>query len=181
MTTYIYSRVSTEEQNAEQQVAYLSSRYAHDYAVEEKFTGKTTDRPKFQKLLKSLSEGDTLVVREVSRIGRNTHEVLSVAEELKGRGVHLKIDQLGGLDVTSAAGEMILTVMAGLAKMEREQLKERQAIGIARAKAEGKYTGRKALDPATIKTAKMLIEQGQDKKSVAKQLKIGLSTLYKYL
>lgn len=181
MSTYIYSRVSTEDQNSEQQAAYLASLYAHDYVVEEKFTGKTTDRPKFQKLLRTLSGGDTLVVREVSRIGRNTQEVLSVAEELKGRGVHLKIDQLGGLDVTSAAGEMILTVMAGLAKMEREQLKERQAIGIARAKAEGKYTGRKALDPATIKTAKMLIEQGQDKKSVAKQLKIGLSTLYKYL
>ena len=122
-----------------------------------------------------------MVVREVSRIGRKTQEVLEVAEQLRDRGVHLKIHQLGGMDVTSAAGEMILTVMAGLARMEREQLKERQAIGIARAKSEGKYTGRKGVDPATIKTAKMLIEQGQDKKSVAKQLGIGLSTLYKHL
>jgi DNA invertase Pin-like site-specific DNA recombinase len=106
---------------------------------------------------------------------------LDVSDNLKERGVSLLIHKLGGVDVTSSAGEMILTVMAGLAKMEREQLKERQAIGIARAKAEGKYTGRKSIDPATIKTAKMLIEQGQDKKSVAKQLNIGLSTLYKYL
>jgi len=65
--------------------------------------------------------------------------------------------------------------------MEREQMKERQAIGIARAKAEGKYQGRQAVNPATIKTAKMLIEQGQSKVSVAKQLGIGLSTLYKHL
>jgi len=95
--------------------------------------------------------------------------------------VSLKVEQLGGMDVTSAAGEMILTVMAGLAKMEREQLRERQTIGIAKAKSDGKYTGRKPLDPATIKTAKMLIKQGQSKRSVSKQLNIGLSTLYKYL
>jgi len=78
----------------------------------------------------------------VTVIGRKTHEALEVSEDLKERGVRLVIDQLGGLDVTSAAGEMILTVMAALAKMEREQLKERQTIGIARAKAEGKYPHR---------------------------------------
>jgi len=181
MTTYIYARVSTDEQNSEQQAAYLASLYKHDFIVEETFTGTTTERPKFQTLLAKLTNGDTMIVREVSRIGRKTQEVLEVAEHLKARGVCLKVDQLGGMDVTSAAGEMILTVMAGLAKMEREQLRERQAIGIARAKAEGKYQGRQAVDPATIKTAKMLIEQGQSKVSVAKQLGIGLSTLYKHL
>ncbi|WP_226663282.1 recombinase family protein [Microbulbifer aggregans] len=181
MTKYIYARVSTEEQNADQQSAYLAEKYPHDLAVQEKFTGTTTDRPKFKELLSRLKRGDTLIVKEVSRIGRNTQEVLAVTEELKAAGVHLVIDQLGGMDVTSPAGEMILTVMAGLAKMEREQLRERQLIGIERAKAEGKYKGRKPVDPATIRTAKLLIEQGQSKESVAKQLKIGVSTLYKYL
>ena len=181
MTNYIYARVSTEEQNSEQQAAYLSGKYNSDYTVEESFTGTTTDRPKFKKLLSQLKRGDTLIVKEVSRIGRNTKEVLEVTEQLKDGGVRLVIDQLGGLDVTSAAGEMILTVMAALARMEREQLKERQIIGIERAKSEGKYKGRTPIDPAAIRTAKLLIEQGQSKESVAKQLKIGLSTLYKYL
>ena len=181
MTTYIYARVSTEDQNSEQQAAFLADKHKHDFIVEEKFTGTTTDRPRFQKLLNSLKSGDTLIVREVSRIGRKTQEVLAVTQELKEKGVHLLIDQLGGLDVTSAAGEMILTVMAGLANMEKEQLKERQLIGIARAKAEGKYKGRKGIDEGTIKTARLLIEQGQSKASVAKQLNIGLSTLYKHL
>ncbi|WP_226661686.1 recombinase family protein [Microbulbifer aggregans] len=181
MTAYIYSRVSTEEQNAAQQAEYLAERYAHDLSVQESFTGTTTERPKFKKLLERLEKGDSLIVKEVSRIGRNTQEVLKVAEDLKARGVHLIIDQLGGADVTSPAGEMILTVMAGLAKMEREQLLERQRIGIERAKKEGKYKGRSALDPKTVETAKLLISQGVSKKDAAKQLKIGLSTLYKYL
>ncbi len=181
MTTYIYARVSTEEQNSEQQAAYLAKKYPADYTVEEKFTGTTTERPKFQQLLRRLERGDTLVVKEVSRIGRNTKEVLEITEYLKDGGIRLIIDQLGGVDVTSAAGEMVLTVMAALAKMERDQLRERQLIGIERAKSEGKYKGRAPVDPATIKTARLLIEQGQSKQSVAKQLKIGLSTLYKHL
>ena len=181
MTAYIYSRVSTVDQNAEQQAEFLAQKYNTDMIVQESFTGTTTERPKFQKLLRDLRRGDTLIVKEVSRIGRNTAEVLQITEEMKARGVHLIIDQLGGMDVTSAAGEMILTVMAGLAKMEREQMLERQRVGIERAKKEGKYKGRQQLDPAKVKSAKLLVEQGVPKKEVAKQLKMGLSTLYKYL
>ncbi len=181
MTTYIYSRVSTIEQNSEQQAQYLSERYLHDFIVEETFTGTTTDRPKFQYILQKLKSGDTLIVKEVSRIGRKTAEVLDVAEQLKSKDVHLIVDQLGGVDVTSSAGEMILTVMAALAKMERDVLLERQRIGIDRAKSEGAYKGRRAIDKSVIITAKDLISKGMKKKAVAKQLRIGESTLYKYL
>ncbi len=181
MTSYIYSRVSTLDQNSEQQSQYLADRYNHDFIVEEKFTGATTERPKFQNLLKKLTKGDKLIVKEVSRIGRKTSEVLDIAEQLKSKGVHLVVDQLGGVDVTSNAGEMILTVMAALAKMERDVLLERQRIGIERAKSQGVYTGRKAVDKSVIATAKDLISKGMKKKAVAKQLRIGESTLYKYL
>jgi len=181
MTTYIYSRVSTVDQNSEQQAAFLEGKYQSDMTVQETFTGTTTERPQFQALLSKLVTGDTLIVKEVSRIGRNTTEVLEVAESLKLKGVHLVIDQLGGTDVTSPAGEMILTMMAGMAKMEREQMLERQRVGIERAKAEGKYTGRKALDEKVLTTAKALIANGLSKAKVAKQLNIGESTLYRYL
>lgn len=181
MTTYIYSRVSTLEQNSEQQAQYLSDRYKHDFIVEEKFTGTTIDRPRFQDLLSKLKSGDKLIVKEVSRIGRKTSEVLAIAEQLKAKNINLIIDQLGGIDVTSSAGEMILTVMAALAKMERDVLQERQRIGIDRAKSEGVYKGRKALDESVIATAKDLISKGMKKSAVAKQLRIGESTLYKYL
>ena len=79
MTTYIYARVSTVDQNSEQQAAFLETKYNSDLSVQETFTGTTTERPQFQKLLSKLVTGDTLIVKEVSRIGRNTAEVLEVA------------------------------------------------------------------------------------------------------
>ncbi|MFT6915195.1 MAG: DNA invertase Pin-like site-specific DNA recombinase [Motiliproteus sp.] len=178
---YIYSRVSTADQNATQQAEHLSQRYPNAGTVTECFTGTTTDRPKFQELLRTLVEGDSLIVFEVSRVGRKTQEVLDVAQDLKRRGIRLVVDQLGGIDVTSPAGEMVLTVMAGLAKMEREQMLERQRIGIERAKAEGKYKGRSAVSAETIVTAKRLIEDGSSVPAAAKQLKMGASTLYRLL
>ncbi len=180
MTTYIYARVSTNDQDTDAQASALMAKHAHDFVVEENFTGTTTDRPKFKKLIGSLIEGDTLIVREVSRLGRNSVEVLELAQDLKQRKVRLVIDNLG-IDVTTPAGEMIFTMMAGMAKMERELMLERQRIGIEKAKQDGKYTGRKALDPVLVETAKKLVAEGMSKPAVANQLKMGLSTLYKYL
>ena len=180
MTTYIYARVSAVTQDSEPQADYLKAKHAHDYVVEDTFTGTTTDRPKLNKLLSELKEGDSLIVREVSRLGRNSIEVLELAEKLKARKVRLVIDNLG-IDVTTPAGEMVFTMMAGMAKMERELMLERQRIGIEKAKKDGKYTGRKALDPKVLSAANKLLAEGMKKPEVAKQLNMGLSTLYKYL
>jgi len=180
MSTYIYARTSTNEQNVSQQAHYLANKHTHDYSVTEQFTGSTTDRPKFNKLINQLTNGDSLIVREVSRIGRNTAEVLEVAAQLKSKGVKLIIDNLG-VDLDTPAGELVFTILAASAKMEKDLLLERQAIGISRAKAEGKYTGRKPLVPTVIQMAKGLIAGGMSKAAVAHQLKIGESTLYRYL
>jgi DNA invertase Pin-like site-specific DNA recombinase len=180
MSIYTYARVSTKDQNVAQQLQELS-KYNPDFQVSETFTGTTTDRPKFSKLLSDLKKGDTLVVREVSRLGRKTAEVLMLVDNLKDKGVKLGVDNLEGLDLTSQAGKLVFTMLAGLAEMEREQMLERQAIGVARAKAEGKYKGRKAIDEVVVAQAKELISKGMTKKAVAKQLNIGESTLYKYL
>jgi DNA invertase Pin-like site-specific DNA recombinase len=179
--SYIYSRTSCQDQNVQQQADVLMEKYKHDFVVMEKFTGTTIERPKFQKLIqKQLKRGDQLIVREVSRIGRNAAEVLAIAEDLKNRDIALVIDNLG-MDVTTPAGSMVLTVLAGAAQMEKSLLMERQAIGIARAKKEGRYTGRKPLDRGVIDTAKKMINEGMSKAATAKQLKIGESTLYRYL
>jgi DNA invertase Pin-like site-specific DNA recombinase len=180
MSIYAYARVSTKEQNVAQQLQELA-KYNPDFQVSETFTGTTTDRPKFQKLLSDLKKGDTLIVREVSRLGRKTAEVLMLVDSLKDKGVKLVVDNLEGLDLTSQAGKLVFTMLAGLAEMEREQMLERQAIGVTRAKAEGKYTGRKAIDQVVIAQAKELVSKGMTKAGVAKQLNIGESTLYKYL
>ena len=181
MTVYTYSRVSTESQNVQQQVQVLE-KYNPDYSISEKFTGTTLDRPKFDKLVKiTLKPGDSLIVQDVSRLGRKASAVFALAEDLQDRNIKLIVDNLGGLDVTSSAGKLIFTILSGIAAASRETMLERQKIGINRAKAEGRYKGRKALDPVVVKTAKDLVASGMKKKDVASQLKIGESTLYKYL
>ncbi|SFP59312.1 Site-specific DNA recombinase [Ectopseudomonas composti] len=180
MTTYIYSRVSSDDQNVQQQSDFLAAKHSYDFIVSEKFTGTTLDRPQFDQLIKRLKIGDTLIVREVSRLGRNAAEVLTLCEDLKARGVKLIIDNLS-MDVTSPSGQLVLTLMVGVAQMERESMLERQRIGINRAKAEGKYQGRKALDPAIIEAAKQMLSAGASKAATARHFKIGQSTLYSYL
>jgi DNA invertase Pin-like site-specific DNA recombinase len=122
-----------------------------------------------------------LIVREVSRLGSKTAEILMLVDSLKDKGVKLVVDNLEGLDLTSQAGKLVFTMLAGLAEVEREQMPERQAIGVTRAKAEGTYTGRKTIEQVVIAQAKELVSKGMTNAGVAKQLKIGQSTLYKYL
>lgn len=178
---YIYARVSTEDQNVDQQVEFLKSKYQCDEVVSEKFTGTTTDRPNFQHLIDQVEKGDTIIVQSVSRLGRKTTEVLETVELLKEKQVSLIVDQLQGTDITSGVGKLLFTMLTGLAELEREQMLERQKIGIERAKAEGKYKGRKPVDSEVIEMAKLLISQGHTRKQVAARLGVGTATLYRYL
>jgi DNA invertase Pin-like site-specific DNA recombinase len=176
---YIYARVSTEEQNVKQQADYLADKYEHDSVVQEKFTGTTTDRPKFQKLLKKLNRGDALIVYHVSRLGRKTSEVLEVVEQLQEQGVEVYVDQLQGIDITSGVGNLMFTMLSGLAELEKEQLLERQRIGINRAKAEGKYKGRKQIDSEMLKAVDALREQGYSVAKACKTIGVGEATYYR--
>lgn len=183
MTTYLYARVSTGGQNVEQQLHYLAERYSFDEAFSETFTGTTTSRPVFDELITRLVQGDTLVVKEVSRLGRNTGEVSLLANGLRERGVRLIVDQLGGVDVTSSAGKMIFDVMAAMAEMEREQMRERQRIGIKRAQKEGKYAavGRKGVSDDLLQMVKVQHRHGIKAETISKQTGLGLSTVYRLI
>jgi DNA invertase Pin-like site-specific DNA recombinase len=114
---YIYSRVSTAEQNIKQQSEFLANKYSHDAIVEEVFTGTTTERPKFNELLKSIKKKDTLIVYHVSRLGRKTSEVLEVVEKLQDLDVSVIVDQLQGIDITSGVGKLLFTMLSGLAEL----------------------------------------------------------------
>jgi len=180
VTIYIYARVSTLEQNVTQQADYLANKYKHNRVIMESFTGKTLERPEFTALVNSLKKGDTLIVKEVSRLGRRTSEVTTLIDSFKEKGVHLIIENLGGIDVTSPSGKLIVDVMASIAEMERVNMLERQRVGIERAKKEGKFKGRKQTDAGIIKMAKKLvIESGLTKEAAAKQMNIGVATLYR--
>jgi DNA invertase Pin-like site-specific DNA recombinase len=181
---YGYARVSTSEQNVNQQADKLISQYgiSPENVITEVWTGKTTERPALQKLItKQLKSGDTLHVFHISRLGRKASEVLHLVDDLKDRGIGLVVYELDGTDLTTPTGKLLLTMLSGLAEMELETLRERQRIGIDRAKKEGKYTGRKAIDQKVIDTALQMKGNGLSIDAIASQLKLGRSTLYREL
>ena len=106
-------------------------------------------------------------------------EVLQLVEDFKERNIGLVVYELDSLDLTTPTGKLLLTMLAELAEMELETLRERQRIGIDRAKKEGKYTGRKPVDPKIINTAIQLKDNGVSIDAIAAQLKLGRSTLYR--
>jgi len=186
MNTYIYARVSTVTQNLESQVGYLCDKYevSKDNLFAEKLSGKSLDRPAFQTLKDTVKSGDTIVVQDLSRLGRNTTEVLNFIEEMSDKKVSLIVDDLGRVDVTSATGKMVVTTLAAVATMQREQTLEKQAIGINDAKERGAYKGRQQ-SPETLKKCRkafgLINSKGLTKEDAARAAGIGIATLYRFI
>ena len=142
MATIKYIRVSTQEQNTARQE---TDKEQFDKVYIDKASGKNIDRPELKKMMDYVREGDTVVVESYSRIARNTKDLLEIIDRLNKKGVAF-ISQKEQIDTSTPAGRLMLTIFAGLAQFERECLLERQAEGIAIAKAEGKM-GRPSIEP----------------------------------
>lgn len=138
-----YARVSTAEQNVERQLVSLKE-YGADKIYIDKLSGKDTNRPQLQKMLEYLREGDTLVISEYSRLARSTQDLLQLVKQLTDKGVKV-VSIKENFDTSTPQGEFILTMFAGLAELERKLTLQRQAEGIAIAKAQGKYKGRQPI------------------------------------
>lgn len=139
-----YIRVSSIEQNTESQNVMLN-KIGMDKIFEEKISGKNTDRPQLQAMLEYVREGDTVYVKDLSRLARNTKDLLEIVEDFDNRGIILK-SLKESIDTSTAFGKLILTFLGAIYQFERDNLKERQEIGIAIAKQKGKYKGRKKID-----------------------------------
>lgn len=133
-----YIRVSTVNQNADRQ-DYL--RDECDKVFEEKQSAKNTDRPELMKMLDYVREGDTIVVHSLDRLCRNTKDLLDIVERLKCKGVQL-VSKKENIDTSSVMGKFMLTIFGAVAEMERSNLLERQAEGLAIAKQKGVKLGR---------------------------------------
>lgn len=180
---YIYARVSTKDQNVDQQIKILLKEFPTAIVYSEKISGKNLDREQFNALRKIVKNGDSIRVLSVSRLGRNTLAVLEFIEEMKKLGVSVHVNDLGGLDVTSPTGKIVLTTLAAVAEMQREEILDKQRIGIDRAQAEGKYRG-KQVNPKTVKACKAALEyisKGLTKEASAKAAGIGVATLYRHI
>lgn len=138
---YAYVRVSTKQQNEERQIETLK-KYEIDKWYIEKASGATMDRPKMMEMLRSLKKGDAVYISDFSRLARNTYDLLCIAEDLEHNGVNLVSDK-EKLDMSTASGKLIITVIAAVNEFERNITLERQKEGIAIAKEKGVYKGSK--------------------------------------
>lgn len=136
-----YVRVSTIEQNEARQIEALE-KYGIEKWFTEKLSAKDTNRPQLQQMLDFAREGDTIYIHDFSRLARSTKDLLDITEQLQAKGIHL-VSNKENIDTSTPTGKLMLTMIAAINEFERTNLLERQREGIAIAKRNGVYTGRK--------------------------------------
>lgn len=139
-----YIRVSTQEQNTIRQEALMESLGVDEVYIE-RMSGKNTNRPELQKMMEYVRKGDIVIVESISRFARNTRDLLELVERLTAKGVEF-VSRKEAIDTTTPTGKFMLTVFGAVAELEREYILQRQREGIAIAKEQGKYKGRKPIE-----------------------------------
>ncbi|MFM4729686.1 recombinase family protein [Aeromonas salmonicida] len=170
-----YARVSTTGQSLEQQLTALAEC---EKVFQEKISGSKTDRPQLQAMLEFARSGDVLKVTKLDRLARNTRHLLEITDQLHAKGVTLQIQNLG-IDTATPTGKLMLTMIGAIATFEREIMLERQAEGIALAKAKGVYKGRKPSAREKGPQIMSLLAQGKSKSSISSLLGVSLSSIHR--
>ena len=138
-----YIRVSAAEQNTIRQEVLMK-----DLCVDEVFidraSGKNAERPELKRLLAYVRQGDTVIVESISRFARNTRDLLDLIEQMKIKQVEF-VSRKEAIDTTTPTGKFMLTIFGAVAELERDYILQRQQEGIAIAKEQGKYKGRKPI------------------------------------
>jgi DNA invertase Pin-like site-specific DNA recombinase len=175
-----YARTSTIDQRAgyEAQLKALSETGCTKVFKEQ--VSSVGDREQLDAALDFVRDGDTLVVARLDRLARSTADLLQIAEALKTRGANLKILDLE-LDTATATGKLLFTMVGAIAEFERQLMLERQREGIARARAAGKYKGRKPTARAKADQVVALKKQGVGATEIARKLAIGRASVYRIL
>ena len=186
MTKIGYARVSTTDQNMDRQLDQLKHI---DKLFQESISGVSKDRPQLKAMLDYIREGDIVVVTELERLGRNNQELTEIMNQIQTKGATLEVLNLPTLrgieddNLRRLLNNLILELYKYQAQAERERIKERQAQGIAIAKTQGKYQGRKALfteDDSRLKHAFELYLSGKSDKDVAGLTGINERTFRRY-
>lgn len=173
-----YVRVSTTEQNEGRQREALG-KYDIDKWFCEKISGKDIHRPQLQEMLEYIREDDTVFVLEFSRLGRSTADLLSIVQQIEGKGAKF-VSVKENFDTKTPAGKLQMTMLAAISEFERSMILERQREGIAIAKREGKYKGRKAVVVPDIDVFyKRYMTRQVTKTQIAQELGISRTTLDK--
>jgi DNA invertase Pin-like site-specific DNA recombinase len=138
-----YARVSSREQNEARQIQAFTELKV-DRVFLDKLSGKNTDRPQLKVMLDFVRDGDTVTVESISRAARNTKDLLNIIDAITNKGAEF-ISLKESIDTRTPTGKFMLVVFGAMAELERESILQRQAEGIAIAKAAGKYKGKPKL------------------------------------
>lgn len=173
-----YARTSTLEQKAGLDAQREALRAIGCEKLYEEQTSSVAARGALRAALDYSREGDVLVVTKLDRLARSVRHLGEIVDELEAKGVGFRVLDLG-LDTSNATGKLMLNVLGAVAQFEREMMLERQREGIAKAKTEGRYKGR--APTARVKAAYVfeLLEQGKQKRQVARELGISERSVYR--
>lgn len=175
-----YARVSAVDQNVSRQVKALEAECDKIF-VEKVSAAKTSNRPQFQEMMRYLREGDVLQVTSADRLARSTRDLLDIVQSLKDRGVQVEFLDNPALNTDTPQGEFMLTILAAVAQLERSIIRERQAEGIAIARAAGKYDRAPKLSPDEARQVRELAAMGVPKTAIARQMGCSRHTVYAVL
>mgnify|MGYP004654792063 FL=1 len=173
-----YIRVSTQEQNTIRQEVLMQELGAEQVFID-RMSGKSMDRPELKRLMTFVRTGDCVIVESISRFARNTRDLLELIEQLQQKEVQF-VSKKEAIDTTTPTGKFMLTVFGAVAELEREYILQRQREGIAIAKANGVYKGRKPIQRAAFET---IVTQWQNGEMTAveaqRRLELTPSTFYR--
>ena len=175
-----YARTSTVEQEAGFEAQLRELKAAGCEKMFQEQVSSVARREQLELALEFLREGDTLVVTKLDRLARSTKHLGEIMEALSDKKTHLQIMDLG-IDTGTATGELVVNLIGSIAQFERKMMLERQREGIAKAKADGKYKGRKPTAKAKTDEVMAMKAQGVSPSVIATELGIGRSSVYRIL
>ena len=176
-----YARTSTVEQEAsfEAQQAQLKAA-ACTKVFGERVSSVAPEREQLEAALEYAREGDVLVVTKLDRLARSVPHLCEIGQRLDAKGVGLKVlDQ--AIDTTTPTGRLMFNMLGAIAQFERELIRERMLVGIAKAKAEGKYRGRAPTARAKAEKVRQLRAAGVGPSEIARQLSISRTSVFRIL
>lgn len=179
-----YARVSTDKQNLDRQIDMLV-----EYGVDErniymeKMTGTKADRPQLNDMINNLKINDIVIISDLTRVSRSTKDLLMIVDKIKLKGASIKSIKDTWLDTTSnnPYNEFLLTIMSGMAQLERDLISQRTKEGLKSAKARGRNGGRPSKRNNKVMTIKLLYKEGIKISEIAEQTELSRSTIYRAL
>src|SRR5215831_10788167 len=175
-----YARTSTSEQIAGFDAQLKELRQIGCEEIFQEQVSSVAERKELERALQFVRKSDTLVVTKLDRLARSVRDLINIVDKIHKKGVALKIHNMN-LDTSTPTGKLMLNMLGSIAQFEREIMLERQREGIAKAKGEGKFKGRKPTARAKTDRILELHKEGISSAEIAHRLEIGRASVYRVL